>query len=126
MADWKRLAKAALVARGEIGPEAAAAVRAEFLTDARVDREEVEFLLDLRRSARSAVPEFHEFVFHVVKRVVLPDGEITPMETIWLRKLVFADGATDAHERRLLKELKEAAIVTCPEFDELVHEHESI
>jgi hypothetical protein len=126
MADWKRLAKAVILADGTIGTHTAAALKAELIADGAVSQDEVEFLLELRTEAAAAVPEFHQFVFALIKRVVLPDGHVNAAETKWLKTFVFHDGKVDEHEKRLLTDLKESAIVTCPEFDELCHRYESI
>jgi len=126
MTDWKKLAKAAILADGAISASVGAVLKREVLADGRVNREEAEFLMDLQRNATSVAPDFRSFVYDIVKRVVLPDGEISRSETTWLQALLLHDRAVDPAERRLLKELKDAALVTCPEFDELCLHYESV
>lgn len=125
MADWKRLTHAMILADGRLTPAAADAIRTEMGADGTVNREEVEFLVGIRRAVR-VPPEFDRYVLDLVLRAVLHDGRISPPEAAWLKRLIFSDGHASAAELHLLKQLKESAVVTCPEFDELVHDHQSI
>ncbi|CAN5116005.1 hypothetical protein BH11PLA2_BH11PLA2_37820 [soil metagenome] len=125
MSDWKKQAETEAVGQG-ISSALAARVKAAVLADSSVNREEVEFLLALRSKAKSVAPEFTAFVFEIVLRNVLKDGEITPGETAWLRKMIFTDGHVDTAEREFLKVLKEAVFVSCPAFDELCAQYESV
>jgi hypothetical protein len=52
----------------------------------------------------------------------LADGKIDAEESAWLRRMLFADGKIDDHERKFLHELKGEAKQTGPEFDALFHE----
>lgn len=126
MADWKRLAKNLALADGTIGPRETAVIRAELRAGGKIDRAEAEFLIDLRRAATTADPAFHRLVLDVVRQAVLSDGTVSPAETKWLTAFLFADGTLDALEADLLRELQEAAVTTCPEFDDLVHRYVSI
>lgn len=123
MADWKRLAKALILADGTIGARETDLIKKALLTDGRVSAEEAEFALDLRNSATSAVPEFHRFVLLMVKKAVLADGTISAAEVAWLQKFVVADGKIDAGERALLHELKAEANATALEFDALLKKY---
>lgn len=126
MTDWKALARAVLLAEGAITPPVTGALKRVILADGRVSKEEAEFLLDLKKNASTVCEEFSRFVHDILKRVILPDAQINAAEARWLRTVVFADGKVDEAEQRFLKELKDAALVTCPEFDELCHEYGSL
>ena len=68
MADWKNLSKRLVLADGVIEQAEADILREEFLGDGVVTQVEAEFLLELRDKAVKAVPDFHQFVFLVVKK----------------------------------------------------------
>jgi hypothetical protein len=119
MADFKRLARSLVLTDGTIGARETAALKAEFLADNVVSRPEAEFLLDLHRSAKQAVPEFKQFVHLVVKKILLADGDLTAAETAWLAGFLTQDGAVDDMDRQFLRDLKAAAKRTSPEFEAL-------
>jgi len=122
MADWKKLAKEALLADGKIDTREVEILRRSLFADDRIDKSELEFLADLRKSAKSTVKEFMKLFIEAVKNHILADGVITDTEAAWLRKTIFADNKVDADEIQLLKELKQAAKKTSPEFDKLYNE----
>ncbi|GIW84418.1 MAG: hypothetical protein WHU94_00990 [Thermogemmata sp.] len=122
MADWKKLAKEALLADGKIDTREVEILRRSLFADARIDKSELEFLADLRKSAKSTVKEFMKLFIEAVKNHMLADGVITDTEAAWLRKTIFADKKVDADEIELLKELKRSAKKTSPEFDKLYNE----
>ena len=62
MADWKQLAKAAILANGYIEEREADIIKKEMLADGVIKKAETEFLIDLRNSAPKAVKKFHDFV----------------------------------------------------------------
>ena len=119
MADWKKLAKAVILADGYIERKEVDIIKREILADGVVSKSEAEFLIDLRKSAPKAVVEFHQFVFEVVKKAILADGAISKEETTWLEKFITADGKVDAEEKAFLADLKASAKSTSPEFDAL-------
>ncbi|MCI0378312.1 MAG: hypothetical protein L0215_11955, partial [Gemmataceae bacterium] len=116
MADWKKLAKAALLADGRIDTKEVEIIRAALFADARIDKSELEFLADLRNSATSAVRVFTDLFIGAVKSHILEDGVISDPEAKWLRKTIFADKQVDADEVQLLKDLKKEAKHCGPEF----------
>ncbi|MCS7022395.1 MAG: hypothetical protein NZ703_10765 [Gemmataceae bacterium] len=122
MADWKKLAKEALLADGRIDTREVEILRRALFADQRIDKSELEFLAELRKSAKSAVKEFMKLFMDAVKNHMLADGVITDSEAAWLRKTIFADNKVDAEEIELLKALKQAAKQTSPEFDKLYAE----
>ncbi|MCI0700995.1 MAG: hypothetical protein L0241_07925 [Planctomycetia bacterium] len=123
MADWKKMAKALILADGYIEEKEVDIIKAEILADGVVNKSEAEFLIDLRNSAPKAVAKFHQFVFEVVKKVILADGVITAEEASWLEKFVMADGKVDDMEKAFLKDLQASAKKTSPEFDALVKKY---
>jgi uncharacterized membrane protein YebE (DUF533 family) len=122
MANWRNLAKAALLADGTIDEREVAIVHKEFFADGRIDRSELEFLLEVKREAQSAVPSFQKLLFQAIRNVVLADGTIDANEAAWLRQWIFADGKVDADEKYWLKELKVLADRVSPEFMALYNE----
>jgi hypothetical protein len=126
--NWKRLAARLALVDGAVDARKAAIIRAAISATASVSLDEAGFLMAVRRNADAArtAPEFHRFVFEVLQLAILRDGEISPGETRWLQKFVFADGELDEYEHEFLMNLSEAAVLTCPEFDALVHEYVSI
>ena len=123
MANWQKLAKALVLADGIVSEKETEIIRRELLADGVINKTEAEFLIDLRNSAPQAVAKFHLFVFEVVKKALLADGDLTAAEAAWLEKFVLADGKVDNLEKNLLKELKAGAKRTCAEFDALVKKY---
>jgi hypothetical protein len=119
MANWRQLAMSALLADGAIDEREVEILRKEFFADRRIDRAEMEFLLEARRKSASSAPSFEKLVFECLRSVILADGVISPEETEWIRQYIFADGKVDAAEKHWLKELKCLADSVCPEFLDL-------
>jgi len=119
MADWRKLAKALALADGRIDTREATIIKDEIWADGRLDKSELEFLLDLKKGATTVVREFNTMLFAALKAAVLADGEISAKEANWLRRFLYADGRIDDEEKRFLQELKAGARKTAPEFDEL-------
>ena len=123
MADWKRLTKRLILADGVIEDAEAEILREEFLGDNVVTQMEAEFLLDLRDKAVKAVPDFHRFVFEVVKRAILKDGVIDAAEAEWIKEFILADGGVDDLEKAFLLDLHTSAKRVAPEFEQLVKKY---
>ncbi len=123
MADWKKLAKAAILADGYIERKEVDIIKKELLADGEISKSEAEFLVDLRKNASKAVKEFHDFVFEVIKKTVLADGDISKDEATWLEKFITADGTVDDMEKAFLKDLKASAKSCSAEFDALVKKY---
>src|SRR5262249_27932319 len=104
MADWRKLAKALALADGRIDTKETEIIRRELYADGKLDRSEVEWLLDVRRSSSGSVQAFDKMVFEALKPVILADGEIDAKEASWLRKFIFADGKVDEAEKKFLQE----------------------
>jgi hypothetical protein len=122
MAEWKKVAKRALLLDGRIDLKETAVIREEIFADGRVDKSELEFLFSLRKEAESCVEAFNELFFTAVKKHMLADGAISAAEARWLRRMIFADGTIDENEKKLMQDLKSGARDLSPEFNTLYEE----
>src|SRR2546423_231136 len=106
MADWRKVALAALLADGKIDDAEVKLLRKELWEDNEIDQEEVKFLIELRNTAQKKAkaakeevsPAFERLFFKAVTDNVLKDGGIDAAEATWLRTMLFADGKIDANE----------------------------
>jgi uncharacterized membrane protein YebE (DUF533 family) len=119
MADWRKLAKALALADGKIDTKEATIIKNEIWADGKLDKSELEFLLSLKKDAKSVVSEFNKMLFSALKAAVLADGSISAKEAAWLRQFLYADGRIDDEEKKFLQDLKASAKSTSPEFDVL-------
>ncbi|VTS06687.1 TerB family tellurite resistance protein [Tuwongella immobilis] len=122
MADWKKVAKAALLSDGRIDTKEVEILKEYIFADGKVDKSELDFLAELKHGSTGSVRAFSELFLEAVKSHMLADGSISDTETKWLRKAIFADQTVDADEIALLKALKAGAKSTSPEFDALYAE----
>ncbi len=118
--NWRRLAKRLLLLDQQISLREAEILREEILADHVVDKDELAFLLEVRREARIVNPEFDTFFFQVLKKVALADGVVSDDEAAWLRKIFFSDNFISPAETRFLEELQREAKSVGPAFRELV------
>jgi uncharacterized tellurite resistance protein B-like protein len=128
MADWKKVALAALLADGQIDDNEVKVLKKELYADGKIDKDEVEFLIELRNTAQKKAKgtelnaNFERFFFKAIQDNVLADGEISAEEAGWLRKMLYADKKIDANEKQFLSKLKKSATKTSPAFDALCAE----
>ena len=128
MADFRKLAIAALLADGVIDDAEVKVIKKELYADGAIDQKEVEFLIELRNEAQKRAKGqplhagFENLFFKAVTDNVLTDGEISGKEANWLRKMLFADGKVDDNEKKFLKKLKGSATKTSPLFNALYEE----
>jgi hypothetical protein len=128
MADWRKLSVALVLADGTIDDEEVKILRKELFADGKIDRQEVDFLIELRNTAQKKAkggglnPKFEKLFFEAIEQNVLADGKIDAKEAAWLRKMLFADKVIDANEKKFLGRLKKGATKTSPAFDELYEE----
>jgi hypothetical protein len=128
MANWRKLALAAILADGQIDDNEVKILKKELYADGVIDREEVEFLVELRNQAQKKAKgadlsaAFERFFFKAVEENVLADGTIDATEASWLRAMLFADKKIDANEKKFLKRLKQQAKSTSPPFNALYDE----
>jgi uncharacterized tellurite resistance protein B-like protein len=100
MADFKKLTIAVLLADGQIDDNEVKVLKKELYEDGKIDKKEVEFLIELRNEAQKKAkskqaevnPNFTKLFFKAVSDNVLEDGKIDGSEANWLRKMLFADG----------------------------------
>lgn len=120
MADWRKMAKAILLADGAIDEREVAALRKEFFADGTIDEIELEFLLDLRNSAKGVKASFNVLVLEALKNCLLgKDGVLSPSDASLLRRWIFADNKVDAGEKVFLQQLRAGAKQISPEFESL-------
>jgi len=121
MAEWRAVAKAAILAgNNHIDTREVNILReAFFATGGHISRSEIDFLQELRNESVSAVKIFDDLFVDVVKAHMLADGVIDDKEAKWLQEAIFADGEIDELEKRVLDTLKTEAKSTSPSFDTL-------
>ena len=128
MADWRQVALSAFLADGVIDDTEVKILKKELWADGKIDKDEVEFLIDLRNLAQKKAkqaglrPAFEKLFFKAIEQNVMKDGKIDANEARWLRAMLFADGKIDANEKKFLARLKKAAKSTSPAFDKLYEE----
>jgi hypothetical protein len=119
--DWRAFSKRLLLTDGRIDEPETRLLRRAVLEDGLIGTAEVEFLLDLRREAKTVHPEFTKFLYAVIKAAVLRDGVVGPTESGWLRKMIFEGGRLPARSnRRFLTAIARDATRVSPEFDALL------
>lgn len=132
MADWRKVAMAAILADGKIDENEVKVLRKELWEDGQIDEEEVKFLIDLRNAAQKKAkkepmnPAFTKLFFKALEENVLKDKKIDAQEAVWLRDMLFADKKIDEDEMKFLERIKKAATAgTSPEFEQLYKECEA-
>jgi uncharacterized tellurite resistance protein B-like protein len=128
MADWRKVAIAALLADGIVDESEVKVLKKELYADGKIDKKEVEFLIDLRVAAQKKAKgeplssAFENLFFKAVQENVLADGNIQAREVAFLRKAIMADGKVDDSEKSFLKRLKKGAKTTSSAFEKLCEE----
>jgi hypothetical protein len=124
MADWRKVAMAAILADGKIDDAEVKVLKKELYADKKIDQDEVRFLIDLRTVAQKKAKAkkeqltdvFEKFFFKAISDNVLKDGKIDATEARWLREALFADGKIDAGEMKFMTNLNKQAKEKSPEF----------
>jgi hypothetical protein len=125
MADWRKVAIAALLSDGTIEETEVKVIKKELYTNGRIDQKELEFLIDLRSAARKKArgaplsARFENLFFKAVHDNVLAHGNLSAKETTFLRKAIMTNGKMHAPEMAFVRRLKKAAKTTSPAFDKL-------
>jgi hypothetical protein len=122
MADWKKVAKVAILGDGRIDTREVNILRDSLFADGSINKSELEFLQEIRLECKTSVKAFSDLFIEAVKNHLLADGTIDAAEAQWLRKTILADGQVDELEKKLLETLKSEARSTSPEFDALYAE----
>ena len=97
-------------------------IRQHVHEDGRLDLDDVAFLVELYCSAKEKCSAFDDLFFDVLKKAILDDGQILMSEHFYLLKMLYSDHEIRPRELQLLRELKEEAKQTSPEFDVLCAE----
>lgn len=127
MADWRKVAMAAILSDGKIDEAEVKVLRRELYADGKISKDEVKFLIDLRNTAQKKArakkarlkPVFEKLFFKAIADNVLKDGKIDAAETRWLESMLFADGKIDANEKKFLSLLKRKAKNVHDSFNKL-------
>jgi hypothetical protein len=122
VADWKKTAKAFLLADGGIDDRETAVLRKELFADGVIDEVEMDFLLELRHQASRLAPSFHQLILDALKKYGVAGDAIRPGVASLLRRWIFADHKVDHGEKRYLQELRAAARQAPPDFEALYRE----
>ena len=122
MAEWRKIAKLAMLADGHISTREVDILREGIFADGKVSQSELEFLKEIRTEAKSCVQVFTDLYIDAVKGRLLADGKIDDAEAKWLRQTIFADNKVDDAEKQMLEALKAEAKETSPAFDALYNE----
>lgn len=120
--DWPNFIKRILLYQGRINEVEAELIERSILEEGVLHREELEFLLSLKKEAKWVHPRFDKFVFKVLKKLVLKDGIVDDKEAHWLRKIILADQQITPVEQQFLEELHREARSAGPEFVKLYKE----
>lgn len=122
MADWRNFAATLLLEDGCIDQTETKLLKSEIYDDGIVDEDEMQFLIGLRKSAKSTCNEFEVFFFEAFKSFLLADGEIDALETELIRSVIYEDGIIDNNELEFLRDLRASASKAHPVFIELCNE----
>jgi hypothetical protein len=110
---------AELLANGKIEGHEIELLRMHFAADGKVDRQEAEFLLELYQQTKNIAPSFERFFCSTLKKYLLSDRVLDRDKAIWLRRVIFFDGAVRDREKKLLRELRGEASAICDEAQAL-------
>jgi uncharacterized tellurite resistance protein B-like protein len=126
MANWRNLAVTLTLADGKIDDAEVKILRKELFADKKIDKEEVEFLVELRNKAQKKAgpkgvnPAFEKLFFTALETYILEDGVIDAAEVAFLEGVIFADKKVDDNEKKFLVKLNKTARQTCPQFEALL------
>jgi len=99
MAEWRKLAKTAILTDNRIDTSEVNILRDNFFSDDKINQSELDFLQELRSECKSAVKAFDELFIEAAKSHLLADGAISKSEAKWLSKAIKADGQVDDLEK---------------------------
>jgi hypothetical protein len=128
MADWRKVAFAALLPDGVIEETGVNVIKKELYANGKIDQRELEFLIELRTAAQKRArgaplnAQFEHLFFKAVHDNVLLHGNLSSKEATFLRKAIMTNGKMHDTEKAFLKRLKKAAKTTSPAFDKLYAE----
>jgi hypothetical protein len=111
-----------ILATGKVDTPKLEGLRQEMHAHGTIERPEADFLVELHKRVQHLTPAFNHFFYQTIKEHILAHGRIDAEQTIWLRRMLFADGVIDDEERKFLHELKGEAKQVSREFDVLFEE----
>ena len=111
-----------ILANGKVDSQELEVLRRELYADGKIDRAEADFLVELHKRVQHLTPAFEQFFYQAIKDHILAHGRIDAEEAAWLRRMLFADGKIDDHERKFLHELRGEAEQVSREFEVLFQE----
>lgn len=116
MADWRKLARDLALADGKITDRETTILRRELLADRKIDHDEFQFVLELKRTAQAVSPTFNEFFFHLLKKFIVRDGTVSDAEARSLRQWLVVNGKIAPDERAFLEEVRKECRLVGNEF----------
>jgi hypothetical protein len=135
MADWKKLAKEAILADGKVDETECKVLKKELWADNVIDAEEMEFLLDLRGTAvkkakakkEDLLEPFNKLFTKAVLDSVVQDGKVSGEKVQWLREKLFPGkkidpNKLDAGTKDLLSNLNKKVKDKGPELAQLLQD----
>jgi hypothetical protein len=105
-----------IMSTGKVGTADLEILRQELYANGGIDRKGADFLVELHKRVQHMTPAFEHFFYQAIKDHILAHGKINAEETAWLRRMLFAGGKIDDHERKFLHELKGEAKEIGSEF----------
>ena len=103
----------------KIDDDEVTAIQSQIRADGRLDLEDVKLLVELYCEADDYPPAFENFFFDVLKKVMLADGEVSPIDQFYLLKMLYSDRVIRNRELDFLRELKRESAHVSPEFQAL-------
>ena len=128
MADWRKMAMAAILSDGVIDEGEVKILKRELTNDkGRIGSDGIKFLLELRvaaqKKAKAAAGEvsevFEKFFFKTITDNILKDGKVDAKEATWLRANLFADKRIDDREWEFITTINKKAKTKSADFDKL-------
>jgi hypothetical protein len=110
-----------ILANGRVDSKELTLLRQLYI-DGTVQRREADFLVELYKRVQHMTPAFEHFFYQAIKNHILANGRINAEQSVWLNRMLFADGKIKDEERKFLHELKGEAKETSPEFELLFDE----
>jgi hypothetical protein len=111
-----------LLADGKITEGEVERIREYIHSNGQLDLDDVKLLVNLLADAKEVCPAFDDLFFPALKKVILTDGCIGLDEQYYLLKMLYSDKQIRDSERVFLRQLREEARETSPEFDSLFAE----
>jgi hypothetical protein len=127
MANYRKMAIAALLADGQIDAKEVAIIKKNLMADNKISNDEVEFLVELRTKAHSAAkkakksvnPKFEQLFYKLVSKNIQADKKIDATEAATLKRILSKKSPSD---KKFLAKLKKETSNVAAEFTALCTE----